>query len=166
VLNLDRQGPRELSSHTASDRAARPAYCSRRACCAHRPASTSGERVAATARGIGRVCPLTLVRLVIAQSEDELHHLLFALQRKELLYEQPGFPEVEYVFKHALTQEVADNSMLIERRKVLHQYAAEAIERLFHHQLEKHYAALAHHYKSSGNTEKAIQYLLKDFRAA
>jgi class 3 adenylate cyclase len=115
---------------------------------------------------IGRECPLALVRQVIAQSEDERHRLLSALQHKEFLYEQVGFPEVEYVFTHALTQEVAYNSMLIEHRKVLHQQTATAIEKLFHHQLEEHYATLAHHYSSSGNTEKAIHYLLKDFRAA
>ena len=37
---------------------------------------------------------------------------LFRLQHKEFLYEQPAFPEVEYIFKHALTQEVAYNSVL------------------------------------------------------
>ena len=115
---------------------------------------------------IGRECPLALVRQIIAQPEDELYHLLAALQDKGFLYEQPGFPDVEYVFKHALTQEVAYNSMLIERRKVLHQQTAAAIEQLFHHQLEEHYTALARHYSSSGNTDKAIQYLLKDFRTA
>jgi len=115
---------------------------------------------------IGRECPLALVRQVIAQPEGELYRLLATLQHKEFLYDQPGVPDVVYLFKHALTQEVAYNSVLIERRKALHQHTAQVIEQVFHSQLEDHYTVLAHHYSSSGNTEKAIQYLLKDLRSA
>jgi len=114
---------------------------------------------------IGREFPLTLVRHVITLPEDELYRLLSALQHKEFLYEQPAFPEVEYLFKHALTHEVAYNSVLIEHRKALHKQTAQAIERLFHDRLEEHYSELAHHYSNSGNTEKAVTYLLRDLRA-
>ncbi len=114
---------------------------------------------------IGREFPLNLVRHIITQPEDELYRLLSALQHKEFLYEQPAFPEVEYLFKHALTHEVAYNSVLIERRKALHKQTAQAIERLFHDRLEEHYSELAHHYSSSGNKEKAVTYLLRDLRA-
>jgi class 3 adenylate cyclase len=115
---------------------------------------------------IGRECPLTLVRQVLNQSDDELYHRLAALQHKEFLYEHLEFFDAVYQFKHALTHEVAYNSLLIERRKVLHQRTAEAIEQLFPQQLEGYYTVLAHHYSNSGNTEKAIQYLLKDLRSA
>ncbi|HEV8711392.1 MAG TPA: adenylate/guanylate cyclase domain-containing protein [Candidatus Binatia bacterium] len=108
---------------------------------------------------IGREFPLSLVRQVLGQPEEELYGLLSSLQSKEFLYEQPAFPEVEYLFKHALTQEVAYNSVLIERRKVLHERTAQAIESLFHSRLEDHYSELAHHYTRSGNTEKAVEYL-------
>ena len=47
---------------------------------------------------IGREFPVSLIRQVIAQPEDELYRLLASLQRKEFLYEQPAFPEVEYIF--------------------------------------------------------------------
>ena len=73
--------------------------------------------------------------------------------------EQPAFPEVEYIFKHALTQEVAYGSVLQERRKALHEQTAKAIEELYSSSLEDHYSGLAHHYSHSGNTEKAVQYL-------
>src|SRR6185369_9423203 len=56
-------------------------------------------------------------------------------------------------------QEVAYNSLLIERRKVLHQNAAQAIEELFQARLEDHYSELAHHYSRSGNIEKAVEHL-------
>ncbi len=108
---------------------------------------------------IGHAFSLGLVRQVVTQPEDDLYRLLSSLQRKEFLYEQLTFPEVEYVFKHALTQEVAYNSVLIERRKALHEQTAQAIETLFPDRLEEHYSELAHHYSRSGNTEKAIHYL-------
>jgi class 3 adenylate cyclase len=114
---------------------------------------------------IGREFSLGLVRQVIDQPEDDLHRLLSSLQRKEFLYEQPAFPDVEYLFKHGLTQEVAYNSVLIERRKALHEQIAQAIEQLFHDRLEEHYNVLAHHYQRSGNTEKAIKYILQDLRS-
>jgi predicted ATPase/class 3 adenylate cyclase len=108
---------------------------------------------------IGREFPLSLVRHVVSQSEEELDRLLSLLQHKEFLYEQPAFPEVEYIFKHALTQEVAYNSVLQERRKALHGKTAQTMEALYSANLEEHYSELAHHYSRSGNTEKAVHYL-------
>ena len=80
---------------------------------------------------IGREFSVSLLRQVITQPEDELYRLLASLQRKEFLYEQPAFPEVEYIFKHALTQEVAYGTVLQERRKSLHEKTAQAIEALY-----------------------------------
>ncbi len=108
---------------------------------------------------IGREFPLSLVRQVVPRPEEELYRILASLQRREFLYEQLAFPEVEYSFKHALTQEVAYGTVLHERRKALHERTAQAIEMLFHSKLEDHYSELAHHYSRSGNTEKAIEYL-------
>ena len=108
---------------------------------------------------VGREFPLSLIKYVIAQPEDELYRLLSLLQRKEFLYEQPAFPEVEYIFKHALTQEVAYNSVLQERRKAWHEKTAQAIEDIYSVNLEDHYSDLAHHYSRSGNTQKAVEYL-------
>jgi predicted ATPase len=108
---------------------------------------------------IGREFPLSLVRRVVPRPEEELYQVLSALQRKEFLYEQPAFPEVEYLFKHALTQEVAYHSVLHERRKALHEQTATAVEALYHAHLDEHYGELAHHYSRSGNREKAVQYL-------
>ncbi len=42
------------------------------------------------------------------------------LQLSEFIYEQPAVGDAEYTFKHSLTQEVAYNSMLMERRKQSH----------------------------------------------
>ena len=108
---------------------------------------------------IGKEFPFSLLTQVVDKPEDELHGLLAHLQAAEFIYEQPAFPDVEYIFKHALTQEVAYNSLLIDRRKVLHERTAQAMEELFHSQLEDHYSDLAHHYSRSGNTQKAVEYL-------
>jgi predicted ATPase len=108
---------------------------------------------------IGREFPLSLIKQVVAQSEDYLYRLLSFLQHKEFLYEQPSFPEVEYLFKHALTQEVVYNSVLIERRKAWHEQTGQAMEQLYKDNVEEHYSDLAHHYSRSGNTPKAMEYL-------
>jgi class 3 adenylate cyclase/predicted ATPase len=108
---------------------------------------------------IGREFPLSLVKHVVILPEDELYRLLSSLQRKEFLYEQPAFPEVEYTFKHALTQEVAYNSVLHERRKALHERIAQAMEALYSKKFDEHYSELAHHYSRSGNTEQTVHYL-------
>jgi class 3 adenylate cyclase/dephospho-CoA kinase len=108
---------------------------------------------------IGREFPLSLVRQVVSQPEEELYRLLSSLQRKEFLYEQPAFLEIEYLFKHALTQEVAYSSVLQGQRKALHERTAQAIEALYRSNLDDHYSELAHHYSRSGNTQKAVEYL-------
>jgi len=108
---------------------------------------------------IGKEFLLSLLKQVVDKPEEELYGLLSHLQAAEFIYEQPAFPEVEYTFKHALTQEIAYTSVLIERRKVLHERTAQAIEALFHGRLDDHYGDLAHHYTRSGNTQKAVEYL-------
>jgi predicted ATPase len=108
---------------------------------------------------IGKEFPLSLLKPVVDRPEGELQLLLAHLQTAEFIYEQPAFPEVEYTFKHALTQEVAYNSLLIERRRVLHERAAQAIEAVFHHRVEDYYNELAYHYSRSVNTPKAVEYL-------
>jgi predicted ATPase len=108
---------------------------------------------------IGREFSSSLLKKVVWQPETELYSQLSHLQAAEFIYEQPAFPDVEYIFKHALTQEVAYNSLLQERRKVLHERAAQAIEEVYRSKLDDYYSELAHHYSRSGNTQKAVDYL-------
>ncbi|MBI3245202.1 MAG: AAA family ATPase [Deltaproteobacteria bacterium] len=108
---------------------------------------------------IGRQFPVSLIRQVITQPEAELYRLLASLQRKEFLYEQPAFPEVEYIFKHALTQDVAYGTVLQEQRKLLDERTGQALETVYTATLHEHYGDLAHHYRRSANSEKAITYL-------
>ena len=100
---------------------------------------------------IGREFPLGLVQRVTRKPDDELERMLSRLQAGEFIYEQPAAGDVEYIFKHALTQEVAYNSLLIERRKLLHERAGQALESMFAEQLDDHLDELAHHYSRSDN---------------
>jgi class 3 adenylate cyclase/predicted ATPase len=108
---------------------------------------------------LGKTFAWSLLARVVAQPEEELLGRLAHLRAAEFLYEQPAFPESAYTFKHALTQEVAYNSLLLERRQALHERTAQAIEALYADRLAEHYEALAHHYSRSGNTPKAVIYL-------
>ncbi len=110
---------------------------------------------------LGREFPLGLIKRVTGRPEDELDPMLSELRLAEFIYEQPAFPDIEYTFKHALTQEVAYNSVLVERRRLLHERAAQAIEMLFADRLEDHLTELAHHYDRSGDAPKAVEYLAR-----
>jgi class 3 adenylate cyclase/tetratricopeptide (TPR) repeat protein len=107
---------------------------------------------------IGREFPLSMIQSITSKPHDELDRLLNDLQLGEFIYEQPAMGDAEYVFKHALTQEVAYNSVLIERRKQLHERIGAALERLYANSLDDHLNTLAHHYGSSGNAVKALEY--------
>ena len=108
---------------------------------------------------LGKEFAWSLLTAVADQPDEDVQRLLAHLQAEEFIYEHPAFPEPEYTFKHALTQEVAYNSVLLERRRVVHERAAQAIEGLFPEHLPEHYHVLAHHYSRSGNTVKAVDYL-------
>jgi class 3 adenylate cyclase/predicted ATPase len=117
------------------------------------------KRLLQTATVIGTEVPLPLLQAIADLPEAALYRGLAHLQTAEFLYETRLFPEPEYTFKHALTQEVAYNALLLERRRGLHERAGQAIEALFPSRLEEHYSVLAHHYNRSGNTMKAVEYL-------
>jgi class 3 adenylate cyclase/predicted ATPase len=108
---------------------------------------------------IGREFPFSLIRAVVTQSDSELDRLLNDLQLGELIYEQPAVGDTEYIFKHALTQEVAYNSVLLDRRKQLHERTGETLEAMFAGHLKDHLDELAHHYSRSNKIEKAVEYL-------
>jgi class 3 adenylate cyclase/tetratricopeptide (TPR) repeat protein len=108
---------------------------------------------------IGREFSLSLIRAVVPKSDDELSRILNDLQRGEFIHEQPAVGDIEYSFRHALTQEVAFGSVLNERRKELHRRTAAAIESLYAERLEDRYTELAHHYDRAGDAAKAVQYM-------
>ena len=78
---------------------------------------------------------------------DDLERMLGNLRLGEFIYEQPSLPDVEYCFKHALTLEVAYNSVLTRRRRALHEQTGDAIESLYGEDLDDHLDELAHQYR-------------------
>jgi predicted ATPase/class 3 adenylate cyclase len=110
---------------------------------------------------IGRESPLALIRQLVSHAEGHLNTMLTDLQAAEFIYEHAGRAGAEYVFKHALTQEVAYSSLLIERRKQLHERAGDALESMFAGRSDDYLNELAHHYSHSDNVKKAIEYLTR-----
>ena len=107
---------------------------------------------------VGREFPMSLIRVVLLKSDEELSRALNELQLGEFIYEQPAVGDTEYIFKHALTQEVSYNSVLLERRKQLHERIGAALEKLYASSIDDHLDELAHHYSKSGNPAKALEY--------
>jgi predicted ATPase len=110
---------------------------------------------------IGREFPLSLARRIVNCSDDQLDAALAMLQGGEFINEVPGSDDIRYAFKHALTHEVAYNSILSDRRKSLHERAAPVLEELFAAQLDDHLSQLARHYKRADNIHKATEYLAR-----
>jgi len=116
------------------------------------------KRTMQVASVIGRDFAYRILQTITGMRE-ELKSYLINLQGLEFIYEKSLFPELEYIFKHALTQEVAYNSLLLKRRKDIHERIGKAIEELYADRLEEFYEMLAYHYSRSDNQEKAYQYL-------
>jgi class 3 adenylate cyclase/tetratricopeptide (TPR) repeat protein len=104
-----------------------------------------------------------LVRLLerISGFTSKLEGLLAELQTLEIIYRQGLLPEPAYIFKHAVIQDVAYNSLLIQRRKEIHKAVGQAIEELYTDRLTEHYEELAYHYEQGEAWEKALEYLVK-----
>jgi len=83
------------------------------------------------------------------------------LKALELIYEKDIFPELAFMFKHALTQDVAYNSLLARRRCELHRIIGLAMEELYSDRLHEHFEVLAHHFEKGEDRTRALNYLLK-----
>jgi class 3 adenylate cyclase/tetratricopeptide (TPR) repeat protein len=114
---------------------------------------------------IGRVF-LYRVLQQIAGSNGSLDNLLGSLEASDLLHERSRLPEIEYIFKHALTQEVAYQTLLAPARKALHQKVGDALESIFRDRLEEFAGVLAYHYVSAESWEKALRYSIQSANAA
>jgi predicted ATPase/class 3 adenylate cyclase len=111
---------------------------------------------------IGKSFSLSLIKRVVQLTDDRLELLLSKLQLHEFIYEEPGHSDPVYSLKHSFTLEVAYNSLLVERRKLLHEQIAAAIESLFSGRLEDHLMELAQHYKRGANVQKAVDYFQRE----
>ncbi|MFQ5514482.1 MAG: adenylate/guanylate cyclase domain-containing protein, partial [Myxococcota bacterium] len=98
---------------------------------------------------LGKVCEL---------DAEDLDAALRKLTAAEFVHERQIYPELEYGFKHPLTQEVAYRSLLGGRRRATHAAVAKAIEELESERLEEAASLLAHHYEEAGDTLAAARW--------
>jgi tetratricopeptide (TPR) repeat protein len=91
---------------------------------------------------------------------------LLTLQRAQMIRERARVPELEYIFKHHLTQEAAYNGLLRRDRRAIHRRVAEALERLYPERLEEQVELLAHHWEQAEVPEKAVGYLVQAGQSA
>ena len=121
--------------------------------------ASEDKRLLQTASVIGGDVPFALLLAVSELPEDALRTSLARLQTAELLYESSLFPEPEYAFKHALTNEVVYRSLLQDRQRVIHARILDAIETLYRDHLTEHVERLAHHAVRGALWDRAVPYL-------
>jgi tetratricopeptide (TPR) repeat protein len=123
------------------------------------------KRLLQTASVLGREFSLSLLKR-LWDGTDMLEPLLVELQRQEFFDKRLSTVEPLYVFKHALTQEVAYDSLLMSHRQALHLAAGRALEALYTDRIEEAYERLSYHYANTPEADKAVEYLTRFARKA
>ena len=121
--------------------------------------SEGAKRLLQTGSVIGREFSHELIKQVTEIQEGELMSNLSVLKDSELLYERGIYPESRYIFKHALTQEVAYNSLLLKQRQEIHGKIGIVLEEFYQEHIEENSDTLAYHYTLSDYKDKALGYL-------
>jgi class 3 adenylate cyclase/predicted ATPase len=116
------------------------------------------KRLLQTAAVIGTEVPFSLLQTVADMVPETLYRSLAQLQGAEFLYETHLFPERVHTFKHALTQNVAYQSLLSSTRQQVHRQIAHALETRFPETSETQPELLAHHYTEAALPEPAVAY--------
>jgi class 3 adenylate cyclase/predicted ATPase len=116
------------------------------------------KQVAQVGAVIGREFDHRLLATVSPFSGGELEQALERLVGSELVFRRGEPPEASYVFKHALVQDAAYESLLKTRRKALHAKIAAALRSQFPLLETTEPELLAHHYSEAGAVEPAIEY--------
>ena len=115
---------------------------------------------------IGREFSHDLLAAVAQIGDDELNDALDKIVAAELLFRRGMPPRATYLFKHALVQDAAYESMLRSRRQELHARIAQVLEVRFPEQAEMAPEVLAHHYTEAGLAEPAVENWLRAGRRA
>jgi transcriptional regulator with AAA-type ATPase domain/tetratricopeptide (TPR) repeat protein len=117
-----------------------------------------GRHVLEVASVIGRHVPFPLLRAVTARPEEALATDLRRLRAAEFLYEGRVYPEVEHVFKHALTEDVVYEGVKPQERRALHARTVRALEELYRERLDEHVERLAYHALHGELWAEAVRY--------
>ncbi|MDQ3004032.1 MAG: AAA family ATPase [Chloroflexota bacterium] len=108
---------------------------------------------------IGRIFALRVLEAVhpIEADKPSLPNYMETLTRLSLTLVESEAPDLAYIFKHAVTQEVAYNLMLYSQRRQLHRAVAEWIEQSNEMNIESYYALLAYHWTQAAEATEALQ---------
>lgn len=118
----------------------------------------AAKEVAQLASVIGRVFSLDLLAAVAPHDEATLQHELRRLVQAELIHRRGAGRQTRYLFKHALVQDAAYDSLLKRERQQIHRRIAEALEARFPEILDSQPELLAHHFEQAGESDVAAQY--------
>lgn len=119
---------------------------------------TSVRQVAQVGAALGRQFSHELLQAAAEMPERQLNDALEQLVRAELLFRHDAPPNAQYIFKHALVQDVAYASLLRANRQQLHARIARAYETYFPEVVHAQPELIAHHFTEAGLTEAAIEY--------
>jgi class 3 adenylate cyclase/tetratricopeptide (TPR) repeat protein len=97
----------------------------------------------------------------ITELKHQIDQSLRSLERLDLIRARALQPDLEYIFKHALTQEVVYNGLLKKERRIIHERIGLVMEQLFKDRLPEFYETLAYHFQQGRSDLKAVDYLIK-----
>ncbi|UCG66350.1 MAG: AAA family ATPase, partial [Deltaproteobacteria bacterium] len=118
------------------------------------------KRILQEASVIGRAFFYEILKR-ITELEDRIDRGLSSLERLDLIRTRSIEPDLEYMFKHPLTQEVVYNGLLKKERQAIHEQIALVMEELFQDRLPEFYETLAFHFSQGQSVIKAVDYLVK-----
>ena len=118
------------------------------------------REVAQLAAALGRKFSYDLLHAVCSLDEATLQRDLAKLVEAGLIYPRPvaAGGRIDYVFRHALIQESAYESLLKSKRQQVHRLIAQKLAEQFPEEAERQPELLAHHYTEAGLAEQAIAY--------
>ena len=119
------------------------------------------KEIAQIGATIGREFSFSLVRTLVGYDEIALKAALRKLEEAELVFRRGEPPEAIYIFKHALVQDAAYESLLKSRRQQLHAEIASALTQSFAGIVASEPEIVAHHFTEAGLVEPAVAYWLK-----
>jgi class 3 adenylate cyclase/tetratricopeptide (TPR) repeat protein len=118
------------------------------------------KRILQEAAVIGRAFLYDILKRISVHA-DEVDAGLYKLERAGLIKPRALHPEMEFMFKHALIQEVSYGSLLRRERQRVHERIGRTIELLYQDRLSEFDETLAIHFQKSIATDKATDYLIR-----
>src|SRR2546427_2171411 len=118
----------------------------------------AGKGLAQLGATLGREFSYALLQAVAPWDEETLQRGLQQLVEAEFLYQRRLPPQATYLFKHALIQDTAYQSLLKSKRQQVHRQIAQVLEGRFIETVEAQPELVAHHYTEAGLTEQALPY--------